>query len=184
MDQGLDIADLLAAAARKDRDAFRAIYARTSSKLFGVALRICRDRSLAEDAVQDAYVEIWRKAGDFDAARGRAESWMGTIARNRAIDVIRRRGRGPVMGAGGTEDEADRVAAIPDPGQPSDGGAEGMALTECLGRLEERQREMVLLAYHEGYSREELSARYDAPVNTIKTWLRRGLASLKTCLEE
>lgn len=186
MDQSPQIEELLLAAARKDRSAFRELFEISGPKLFGVCLRICREKPLAEDAAQDAFVEIWRKAGDFDPARGNANAWMSVIARNRAIDLVRRRGRSPSWGGGskGGEDEDDRIAALPDLSKAADGGAETIALGECLARLETAQREMVMLAYCEGYSREELSARFDAPVNTVKTWLRRGLATLKNCLDE
>lgn len=185
MDATIDLPELLAAIAKRDRAAFRELYSAQSAKLFAVVLRICRDRAIAEDALQDAFVEIWRKAESFDASRGNPAAWMATIARNRAIDQIRRRGRGPTIGTGGTssDDDQDIMASMPDLRQPADGGAEMMALAQCLERLEPRDREMVLLAYYEGYSREDLSARYDAPVNTIKTWLRRGLIALRGCLE-
>jgi len=172
--------DLLKAVANRDRAAFRVLFRNTSSKLFGVSLRICRDRSLAEDALQDAFVDIWRKATDFDASRGAAMGWMSVIVRNRSIDLIRRRGRGPQT----VDGDADNAPEPVDPGAPTDGGTDGMALTKCLGELEARERELVVLAYCEGYSREELSERYDAPVNTVKTWLRRGLAALKDCLKQ
>lgn len=184
MDQSIPIEALLQATARKDRQAFRTLFQRSGPKLFGVCLRICRDKALAEDAAQDAFVEIWRKAADYESSRGAAEAWMSVIARNRAIDLVRRRGRSPSWGGGGADDEDDKIAAMPDPGQAEDGGAESMALAECLGRLEDTQRQLVTLAYCEGYSREELSARFKAPVNTVKTWLRRGLADLKSCLDE
>ena len=172
--------DLLKAVAKRDRAAFRALFRATSSKLFGVSLRICRDRSLAEDALQEAFVDIWRKAADFDTGRGAAMGWMSVIVRNRSVDLIRRRGRGPRM----VDGDADNAPEPADPGAPTDGGTDGMALTQCLGELEARERELVVLAYCEGYSREELSERYEAPVNTVKTWLRRGLAALKDCLEQ
>ena len=183
MDSSADTSELLIATAGGDRVAFRSLYSVASSKLFGVALRICGDRSLAEDALQDAFVEIWRKASGFDPDRGKAEAWMAVITRNRAIDLVRKRGRGPTFGTGGGDDE-EWMTAMPDPSKPTDGGAEWMGLQDCLGRLEEQQRDMVLLAYYKGFSREELSEKFDAPVNTVKTWLRRGLASLKSCLDE
>ena len=178
-----DLNALLLSTAGGDRAAFRALYVAASPKLLGVALRICGERGVAEDALQDAFVEIWRKADTFDTSRGAALGWMAVIVRNRAIDQLRRRGRGPALGSGG-EDADDAAARIVDISAPADGGADGLALEQCLGRLEDRAREMVVLAYCEGYSREELSERYDAPVNTVKTWLRRGLAELKECLEE
>lgn len=172
---------LLLAVAQRDRGAFRVLFDTAGPKLMGLALRICREQALAEDAVQEAFVEIWRKAEGFDPERGSAAGWMAVIARNRAIDLVRRRGRAPGWGGGGEGE--DPLARLIDPFARPDGGAEAMALSECLGRLEPRPRELVMLAYVEGLSREELSARYDAPVNTIKTWLRRGLAALKTCLD-
>ncbi|WP_340109681.1 sigma-70 family RNA polymerase sigma factor [Pikeienuella sp. HZG-20] len=173
------VEDLIAAAARGDRGAFRALYDRTAAKLFGLCLRICHDRALAEDAAQDAFIDIWRKAAEFDPARGRAGAWMAVIARNRAIDIVRRRGRAP--GWGGAD---DAFAALADPKARADGGAEAMALSQCLARLEETPRRMLVLAYVEGFTRDELAARFGAPVNTVKTWLRRGLAALKTCLDD
>ncbi len=172
--------ELLNAVAKRDRAAFRVLFRTSGPKLFGVSLRICRDRALAEDALQEAFVDIWRKAADFDTGRGAAMGWMSVIVRNRSIDLIRRRGRGPQT----VDGDADNVPEPMDPRAPTDGGASGMALTQCLGELEVRERELVVLAYCEGYSREELSERYDAPVNTVKTWLRRGLAALKECLEQ
>ncbi|QIE57896.1 sigma-70 family RNA polymerase sigma factor [Pikeienuella piscinae] len=173
---------LIAAAANGDRAAFRTLYEQSAAKLFGLCIRICHDRSLAEDAMQDAYVDIWRKAGEFDPARGRAGAWIAVIARNRAIDIVRRRGRAPGWGGGG--DGEDALATLVDPAARQDGGAEAMALSECLARLEETPRRMLVLAYVEGLTREELAARFEAPVNTVKTWLRRGLAALKTCLDD
>lgn len=172
---------LLAAVAAADRDAFRALYDRAAPKLFGIALRICKDRELAEDALQDAFVEIWRRAGRFDPARGGADAWMAVIARNRAIDALRRRGAQPGGAAGPETDE--RLLALADPASPADGGAEYLALVQCLGRLEDREREAVLLAYYAGATRDELAGRYDAPVPTVKTWLRRALAALRACLD-
>lgn len=172
--------ELIAAVASGDRAAFRALYEQSGAKLFGICLRICHDRSVAEDAVQDAFVEIWRKAADFDPNRGRAGAWMSVIARNRAIDAIRRRGRAPGWGSG---DGVDPLALIADPAAREDGGIDAMALSQCLSRLEDGPRRMLVMAYVEGLSREELSQRFGSPVSTVKTWLRRGLAALKTCLD-
>lgn len=183
MTQNASLEDLIEATARGDRAAFRALYDAGSAKLFGLCIRICRERPVAEDAMQEAFVDIWRKAAEFDPARGRAGAWMAVIARNRAIDILRRRGRAPGWGAGGDAEAGDPLAALADPTAREDGGAEAMALSECLSRVEEKTRSMLVLAYVEGFSREELSSKFDAPVNTVKTWLRRGLASLKTCLD-
>lgn len=173
--------DLISRISRGDRAAYRQLYDEMAPKLFAITLRICRDRAVAEDATQDAFVEIWRKAKDFDGAKGAPGAWMNVIARNKAIDVVRRRGRAVMITSG--EDGMDVLDYMPDLKSPQDGGVDSMALGQCLGRLEAREKDLVVLAYCEGLSREELSERYDAPVNTIKTWLRRGLAALKSCLD-
>lgn len=180
MDQSGEISELLRAVAQADRNAFRRIYDLASPKLYGIALRICHESALAEDAVQEAFAEIWRKAGDFDPARGNAMAWMAVIARNRAIDAVRRRTRSGHEQTGMPE---EMLNAVVDPNQRADGGVGYMALAACLGELEPRDREAVLRAYYRGESREELAERFDAPVNTVKTWLRRALAALKGCLD-
>jgi RNA polymerase sigma-70 factor (ECF subfamily) len=169
--------ELLQRTARSDRKAFAALYQAAASKLFGVALRIVRDRGVADDVLQEAFVRIWQGAGQFDPARGRAITWMATIARNAAIDEIRR--RRPAAADVEIEEVADLFAY--DPAGTSDALR---ALAECLGRLDPKHRECVLLAYHHGLSREELSERFDAPVGTVKVWLHRAAASLRTCLEQ
>lgn len=156
------------------------LYEAVSPKLFGVTLRICRSRELAEDALQDAFVHIWRQAERFDGRRGSAMAWMAAIARNRAVDVMRRRGRAE----GGAEMGVEALDAMVDPSAMADGGVELIALARCLDRLDERGQELVLLAYFEGWTREELAERTGAPVNSIKTWLRRGLMALKSCLDD
>ncbi len=178
-----EIETLIGQVAGGDRSAFRALYRESSAKLFGIALRICRDRAVAEDVLQDAFVEIWRRTGQFAAGRGSGISWLSVIVRSRAIDHLRKRGRVAARETAGSAETEALVEAMPDPAQVADGGVEYMALAACLEQLDPAQREQVLLAYYEGHSREELAARYDAPVNTIKTRLRRALAALRTCLD-
>jgi RNA polymerase sigma-70 factor, ECF subfamily len=171
--------DLLARVGRQDRAAYRALYNATSAKLFGVALRMCRERGLAEEAFQEAFIGIWRTAANFDPARGSALAWMAGVTRNRALDLLRKRGRGD------TPVEAGALELLLNEAQaPRAGLADLNALLQCLARLEETPREAVILAYCEGLTREELAARYGAPANTVKTWLRRALAALRGCLEE
>lgn len=124
-------------------------------------------------------MDIWRKAADFDPTRGRGGAWMSVIARNRSIDLVRRRGRAP--SSGGDGDEA--LMLLADPAAREDGGAEALALAQCLSALEEAPRRMLMLAYVEGLTRDELAEKFGAPVNTVKTRLRRGLAALKACLD-
>jgi RNA polymerase sigma-70 factor (ECF subfamily) len=172
-----DLPELLLAVADGDRAAFARFYQRTSAKLFGIILRILPERSIAEDAMQDAYAKIWRNAAGFDARRGSPITWAATIARNVAIDVRRREHPG-----GRTRDEDFDFDMMSDPA----GGAsaeEMAALRACLDRLEPDQRSLILAAYLNGESREELAERLGHPTGTIKSWLHRGLAKLKGCLD-
>lgn len=171
---------LMSAVAQGDAQSLKSLYDLTAPKLYGVISRIQRDRAAAEDVLQDVYLRVWQSAGSYDPQAGRPLAWLCAIARNRAIDVVRRKGevQGPV-----TEDGEDWVERLADP-HDSEGAILGRdALRACLQRLDETQRDCIVLAYCEGYSREELAARYDRPVNTIKTWLHRGLAALRGCLE-
>lgn len=170
---------LLAAVAAGDRRAYERLYQRTSAKLFGVALRIVRDRATAEEVLQDIYLSVWRSAPSYAAEKARPMTWLITIARNKAIDVAR--GRREVL-LDPDEDGADPFAAIPDPFDAAAAFADRDALARCLDLLEETQRHCILLAYCEGWSREELAQRTGKNVNTIKTWLHRGLSALRGCL--
>jgi len=178
-DKGDSPEALMARVARQDQAAYRALYDLCAAKLFGVALRICRERSLAEEAFQDAFIGIWRTAADFNPARGSALAWMAGVTRNRALDLLRKRGRGdtPV-------DDSALEALLAEAQALRADQADLDALLQCLERLEETPREAVVLAYCEGLTREELAVRYAAPVNTVKTWLRRALLALRGCLEE
>ncbi|GAB6845456.1 RNA polymerase sigma-70 factor (ECF subfamily) [Methylorubrum rhodinum] len=174
------LARLLERIATGDEAALRALYDRTAAKLLGIVLRIQRDRSLAEDVLQDVYLRIWHAAGSYAPAAGAPLPWLCAIARNRAIDGVRRRSE--VMMPSGEAGEAywERLAA---PGGGEDAILDRDALLACLSRLDPTQRDCVVLAYCEGWSREELAARYGRPVNTVKTWLHRTLGALKSCLE-
>ncbi|OYX41769.1 MAG: RNA polymerase subunit sigma [Rhodobacterales bacterium 32-67-9] len=181
MEAGDPIADLIAATARSDRAAFRALYSAASAKLFGVALRILRDRSEAEDAVQEVFTRVWLNARRFDAGRGRGMTWLIAIARNHAIDRLRARPAG-IEAAG--EDETARLAdAAPGPEAQSVARGEARRIADCFDLLEPARAEAVRGAYLNGLSYLDLSRRHGVPVNTIRSWLRRGLQKLKECLE-
>ncbi|GJE74621.1 sigma-70 family RNA polymerase sigma factor [Methylorubrum suomiense] len=181
-DDGADalLASLLARIAGGDEAALRALYDQTAAKLLGIILRIQRDRSLAEDVLQDVYLRIWHAAGSYVPTAGAPLSWLCAIARNRAIDGVRRRSEVTMPSGESGEAYWERLTA---PGGGEDAILDRDALVACLSRLDPTQRDCVVLAYCEGWSREELAARYDRPVNTVKTWLHRTLASLKSCLE-
>ena len=179
-EERLDLVDLLDRTAARDRAAFAALYRASSAKLYGVILRILARRSLADEALQDVYVRIWERAGDFDATKGSPIAWMAAIARNRALDELRRAKATPVSNLPEGFDVADESGSALDAMEQSD---RLRALLGCLDRLDSEKREVVLLAYYRGCSREALSQRFGAPVATIKTWLHRSLNQLRLCLD-
>lgn len=172
------LAELLAAVANGDRAALRAVYEQNSVRLFGIANAILRDRDAAADALQDAFLKIAQRAGQFDATRGAAEAWLGGIVRHAALDLVRRHGRemptdDPTLGDTAVEPEAlERVAA----------NAEGRRLRDCLAALDERNRKGIVLAFVHGLSHAQVAARLDLPLGTVKAWIRRGLLQLRECL--
>lgn len=173
-----DLAKLIRTVAEGDRTALRMLYIATAPKLFGIVLRILQDRSAAEDALQEAFVRIWQRAGDYDPQAGPTLVWLGAIARHKAIDRLRQNRNARLIQAdrGWLERRADMRDGETD-------FAHREALAHCLETVEPDQRDCLVLAYCDGWSREELAARHDRPVNTIKTWLRRGLINLRSCLE-
>lgn len=174
-----DLARLMMRVAKRDRAAFAELYSATSAKLYGVTLRILNQREIADEVLQEVYVKIWERAGDFDAAQGSPISWMAAIARNRALDELRRK-------RSFVQDSAAEVLEVPDPAilpsEAAERSEDYRRVERCLDRLEPDRRDMVRLAYLEGWSREQLSIRFDAPVATIKTWLHRSLIKLRDCL--
>jgi len=174
---GWQLEDLLASVADQDRAAFAELYKRTAPKLYGIMLRILGEPAKTDEAVQDAYVRIWRSAGGYDAARGRPITWLATIARNIAID--RRRAELSRGAAQRVDFDLDLIADRAGEGATSEDLA---ALRVCLDRLEPDQRQMVIAAYLGGESREDLAESTGRPVGTIKSWLHRSLAQLRMCL--
>ena len=176
-----NLEQLLIAVASKDAIAFRQLYDTAAPKLLGVVLRIIRNRPAAEDVLQDVFVRIWQNAPGFSPEAGPARAWMTSIARNRAIDVLRQKSLTLASDACGDVDWYERIPEDRDRENDMIGAA---ALRHCLGTLDTQARTCVLLAYYEGFSREEIAERYGRPVNTIKTWLHRSLATLRICLNE
>jgi RNA polymerase sigma-70 factor (ECF subfamily) len=170
---------LLAAVAKGDRTAFERLYAATRAKLYGVVLRILRRHDLADEVMQETYVKIWSSAGQFDPALSSPITWMVAIARNRAIDQVRKKTEVSI-----DEDPAvlEIAADSPDPLAKREMTEELRRLLACMGRLDEERRRLVLFAYYDGWSREQLAAKFDRPVNTVKTWLRRALMEIRECL--
>ena len=177
--QSPELAALLRAIAGGDRQAFRALYDAAGPKLYGIILRICRDPGLSQDVLQETFVKVWTKAGTYSAAAGRPATWLASVARNAAIDANRRRRDIPL----GMDEEGRAMIDMLAPSVVDADPFEHAPLRNCLEEMDEQHRECVVLAYCVGYSRDELATRFDRPVGTIKTWLHRGLAALKQCLE-
>ncbi len=176
-----DVSRLLTACAGQDRAAFQKLYRLTAPQLLACLMRILRNRALAEDALQDVFVQVWNRAGQFQAGRGSGWGWLIAIARYRAIDIRRRESR---LMAGSDTD----VDSLPDDaGQPDAfaalGQRAGKALVDCIAALQPRQRECIVLAYQGGFSHAEVAGRIGEPLGSVKSWIRRGLAALKRCLE-
>ena len=173
-----DIADLIARTALRDRAAFRDLYQRTSAKLFGVSLRILKDRSEAEEALQEVYVKIWQRADRYVAGGYSPISWLVAVARNHALDILRAR-----KPQSDDIDVALEVAdSAPDPEQAAVQKGERSRIDTCLNELEGDKAEAVRGAYLDGFSYDELAERHKVPLNTMRTWLRRSLLKLRECL--
>jgi RNA polymerase sigma-70 factor, ECF subfamily len=166
---------LLGRVALRDRDAFRRLYERTSPHLFGVAIRILGTRALAEEALQDAFVQIWQRAGSFQSERAKASTWMTSIVRYRSLDLRRVSGRELAL-----EDHPEIAESAASPAAPE---AADPALGRCLELLAQQPRDCLSLAFVGGYSHPEISRKLNTPLGTVKSWIRRGLQQLKECLE-
>lgn len=170
---------LLQAIATGDRQALARLFDQQAGRLVAIARRIVRRQDLAEEVVQDAFVAVWQRASQFDAARGNALGWLTTIVRNRALNLLRDGGRMDYH-------DGDTLAAIGDRSIDAttafDSLAERDALKTCLGQLDEPKRRAILLCYVTGLNHGEVAATLNAPLGTVKTWIRRGTIALQECL--
>ena len=188
-ERSLELSKLLARAGVGDRAAFAALYEATSSHLLGVVLRIQRDRAQAEDILQEVYVNVWRAAQSFDAAQSQPLTWLSSIARNRAIDSLRRTQTQPQFKSTITSIEEDNdvydtvADEAPGPLDLLSRASDARALSSCMQVLSAQQRQSVALAFFDGLSHAEVAAQMRQPLGTVKSWVRRALMSLKSCLE-
>ena len=167
-----------------DEKALRELYELTSSKLYGVAVRVVTNREWAEDVLQEAFINIWRIAGDYKSTLSPPMAWMALVVRSRGLDFLRRR----------TSERADRMQELddvisdtvagdsPNPMDTVQASEQAKALHNCLSRLDNRQREVVSLAYMRDMSHGELAEQLKLPLGTVKTWIRRGLEQLRGCM--
>jgi RNA polymerase sigma-70 factor (ECF subfamily) len=176
--------ELLDRVANRDELALKALYEQTSSKLYGLAMRVVGNREWAEDVLQEAFITIWRVAADYRATLSPPMAWLGLIVRSRGLDFLRRR----TADRSGVTQELDEVMAetlpgdSPNPMDTTNASQQARALHQCLNRMENRQREVVSLAYLRDLSHSELAEQLRLPLGTVKTWIRRGLEQLRTCM--
>lgn len=179
-----ELPELMKRVALRDRRAFAELYRRTGAKLFGVCLRILKDRGEAEEVLQEVYVRVWQAAESYDHAKASPVTWLVAIARNRAIDVLRSRKSAASSQTGDIDDAAATVADPgPDPEAAAEAKGERGRIDACLDELEADRAGAVRLAYIDGASYQDLADRYRVPLNTMRTWLRRSLIRLRECLE-
>ena len=184
-----ELAQLLSRAGIGDQAAFASVYQRTSSHLFAVVLRINRDRAQAEDILQEVYVSVWRAASGFDAAQSQPMTWLTSIARNRAIDSLRRANSQPRLSSthGSTEEGIDvydeTADDSPGPLELLNQASVARQLQRCMEDLSAPQRQSLALAYFDGLSHAEIAHRMAQPLGTVKSWVRRALQALKPCLD-
>lgn len=187
------LAQLMARCALGERAAFAKLYDLSSGHLFAVLLRIQRDRALAEDLLQEVYVSVWKAAASFDAAQSQPMTWLTSIARNKAIDSLRRAQAQPIVESLHRSDDDDesrpdleqRVADdSPGPVELLTQASDARQLGACMQGLSAQQRQSVALAFFDGLSHAEVAARLRQPLGTVKSWVRRALLALKICLEQ
>ena len=188
-----ELAALLSRVALGDRAAFAALYRHSSAHLLGVVLRIQKDRAQAEDVLQEVYVNVWRAAQGFDASLSQPLTWLTSIARNRAIDSLRRRQTEPrtVSTATGSFEDDDEHDMLHDLASPDTGpldllgqASDARALRGCMTALSGEQQQSLALAFYQGLSHAEIAEHLRQPLGTVKSWVRRALQALKACLEQ
>jgi RNA polymerase sigma-70 factor, ECF subfamily len=178
---------LLGRIAQGEQAALGLLYDRTSPVLYGLLLRMLRRPEWAQEALQDCYLRVWQRAETYDTAKGEPIAWLIGVARYRALDLLRVRrdlDRDPVEIDTTLHDTVDDFRDFERSPEDSAVEREGLErMLRCMRGLTQVQRKSVLLAYYEGYSHTELAQAMDAPLGTVKAWIRRGLARLRECLE-
>lgn len=181
-----ELIELIDRMARQDPTALKALYDACATKLYGLAVRVVSNREWAEDVLQEAFLTIWRSAGDYRASLSPPMAWLGLIVRSRGLDLLRRR----AADRGHLTQELDETLAdtlagdAPSPMDTAQASQQAWALHQCLARLDNKQREVVSLAYIRDLSHSELSQQLKLPLGTVKTWIRRGLDQMRQCMAQ
>ena len=170
----------MAGTARGDRRSLELVYEMTSSKVFSTILRIVRRRERAEDILQDVYIKVWRRAGRFDPSKGSPITWLCAIARNSALNDVRRSGREQEIADDDFPEVADTDLVAADDWLCA--AEDSAALNKCLDQLRSDHRRSITMAFFDGLSHSELAEKVNVPLGTMKSWIKRGLAGLKGCL--
>lgn len=191
MAQDSDLIAWLDASAAGDADALKRLYDATASRLYGLALQVLREPEAAQDVLQEAFLQVWRSAGDYRAALSPPLAWLGMIVRSRALDALRRRKAQRMdRQVALHSDDDDGPDLLDQLASPTAGPDEALqhsqlaaSLQHCLTKLDRNQRQVVQLAYLRDLSHSEMAAQLAAPLGTVKSWARRGLAQLRDCLQ-
>jgi RNA polymerase sigma factor (sigma-70 family) len=185
------LAALLSRVSLGDRVAFRTLYEQSGAHLLGVILRIQRNRAVAEEVLQEVFVAVWQSAQSFNPALSQASTWLSSVARNRAIDSLRRAQAAPQTvnryQVDGDQEEKDMLQDLPSedlgPLDLLEQASDARALQHCMQELNKAQRRSLALAFYQGLTHAEVADQLGEPLGTVKSWVRRGLLTLKSCLE-
>jgi RNA polymerase sigma-70 factor (ECF subfamily) len=184
-DRHARLAELLARTALADQAAFGELYRATSSQLYGTAIRILRDASMAEEVLQESYVAVWHHAASYAPAKSQPMTWLTAIVRNRCLDGLRRRDIDTVSMTADDDERDDFEIAddAPTPPQLLIEGADALSVRECVESLDGGSKQAIALAFFQGLTHAELAAHLREPLGTVKSWVRRGLERLRQCLD-
>lgn len=184
-DRNARIAELLARTALADQSAFGELYRATSPQLFGVAIRIVREKAMAEEILQESFVAVWHHASSYAPTRSQPLTWLTAIVRNRCLDSLRRRELDTVSMTA-SDDEHNDLDFAGDARSPVElliAGADALSVRQCVDTLEGGSRQAIALAFYQGFTHAELAAHLNQPLGTVKSWVRRGLERLRQCLD-
>lgn len=185
-ERNAQLATLLARVALGDQRAFADLYRQSSAHLYGVALRISRDASIAEENLQEAFVSVWHHAGSYDATKSQPVTWLTSIVRNRCLDQLRRREIATVTLSGDEDGEPaawDFPSGDPTPLEMLMAAADAIAVRGCIESLDAGPKQAIALAFFQGLSHGELASHLREPLGTVKSWVRRGMEKLRHCLD-